>query len=175
MDNSLSGMGYMMAVRAALRRPLSALARERVVEGLSEGGRRESLGTTASEASTWSQNVSTRAIGWTGRSCQRGSLSGPMRSAARAASGRAHSTSIQTPPWPTSLPRHYRGRRGKRGACGVELARTAAKARVVASLELIWRDERRRQCATDVPLEPTMRGGQHYVLCKCCFKFYVTC
>ena len=30
-------MGYMMAVRAALRRPLSALARERVGEGLGEG------------------------------------------------------------------------------------------------------------------------------------------
>jgi len=63
----------------------------------------------------------------------------------------------------------------KRGACSVELARTAAKARVVASLELIWRDERRRQCATGLPLEPTMPGGPHNVVCKCCFKVYVMC
>ena len=159
-DNGLSGMGYMTAVRAAFRRPLPVLARERLGEGPGEGRRRDSLGTTGSGASTWSQGASTRE--WVdGQGMPDGFSLWPEEE--RGEGSERHSTcDVEADTTVADLvPEFVEAAEAwdERGARGVELARTAAKARMVPSLELIWREERRRRRAAGLPPEPAMPGA----------------
>ena len=160
-DNGLSGMGYMTAVRAAFRRPLPAVARERLGEGPGTR-RRESLGTSASGGSTWSQGVSMRE--WVeGQTMPDGFSLWPEEERGEG-SERQSTCDIEVDTTVVDIvPEFVEGGdvegRDEKGARGGELARTAPKARMVPSLELIWREERRRRRSAGLSAEPIMPGA----------------